>query len=68
MEWCAVLIILELFDELLNISKEISSSFYTNSSSLKVTYLQQCVTVLKANRIFNQLVSYLTLFESVDII
>lgn len=68
MEWCAPLITLELFDELLNISKEISSSFYTNSSSLKVTHLQQCVTVLKANRIFNQLVSYLTLFESVDII
>ena len=60
-------ILLEFSDELLTISKGISFSFYVNSSSLMITHIKQWITVLKAQGIYNQLVSCFTLFEGLDI-
>lgn len=50
------------------ISKEISSSFQANHSSLIITHLKQSIRVSKKHSIYNQLVSCLILFASLDII
>lgn len=68
MEWYTVFILLEFSGELLTISKGISSSFFVNRSSLMITHIKQWITVLKAQGIYNQLVSCFTLFEGLDVI
>lgn len=60
--------LLEFSDELLTISKGISSSFYVNRSSLMITRIKQRITVLKAQEIYKQLVSCSTLFEGLGVI
>lgn len=60
--------LLEFSVELLTISKGISSSFYVNRSSLMITRIKQRITVLKAQGIYKQLVSFSTLFEGLGVI